>query len=59
MEKHTTIFSQILKLIPKIKFEKLAEYYQAGQALRKMNRWTQFVVMSMGNSRIDLACEIL
>lgn len=47
MEKHTTIFSQILKLIPKVKFERLAEYYQAGQALRKMNRWTQFVVMAM------------
>jgi putative transposase len=48
MEKHTTIFSQILKLVPKLKFEKLAKPYQAGQALRKMTRWTQFVVMAMG-----------
>ena len=47
MKKHTTIFSQILKLVPKTKFEKLADDYQAGQGLRKMTRWTQFVVMAM------------
>src|SRR6185312_3917021 len=48
MENHTTIFSQILKLIPKTTFEKLAKVHQAGQALRKMTRWTQFAVMAMG-----------
>ena len=43
---HNTIFAQILELISRHEFEILAEQYDHGPKLRKMNRWSQFVAMS-------------
>jgi putative transposase len=43
-----TVFSQILKLVPRHEFESLANEHHQGQKLRKMTRWSQFVSMSFG-----------
>lgn len=42
-----TVFSQLLKLVPRHEFEALANKCHAGQKLRRMTRWSQFVAMSM------------
>jgi hypothetical protein len=44
---HNTVFSQLLKLVPRHEFETLANQHHTGQKLRKMTRWSQFVAMSM------------
>jgi len=48
MRDNTTLIKQLLRLVPKITFEKLAKQHHEGQKLRKMNRWTQFVVLMIG-----------
>ena len=47
MSHHNTVFSQLLKLVPRHEFETLAKEHHEGRKLRKMTRWTQFVAMSM------------
>ena len=42
MAHHNTIFSQLMKLVPRHEFEALARKHHHGAKLRKMNRWTQF-----------------
>jgi hypothetical protein len=42
-----TIFSQILKLIPRHEFETLAKQHHSGRAFRTASRWSQFVTLMM------------
>src|SRR5680860_410947 len=42
-----TIFSQILKLIPRHEFETLAKQHHCGRSFRTASRWSQFVTMAM------------
>ena len=42
-----TIFSQILKLIPRHEFETLAKEHHSGRAFRTSSRWSQFVTLGM------------
>ena len=42
-----TIFSQILKLIPRHEFETLANEHHSGRAFRTSSRWSQFVTLGM------------
>ncbi len=43
-----TIFSQILKLVPRHEFETLANIHHSGRSFRTASRWSQFVTMVMG-----------
>ena len=43
---HNTVFSQLLKLVPRHEFEALANRHHEGRKLRKMTRWSQFVAMA-------------
>lgn len=45
---HNTVFSQLLKLIPRHEFETLAKQHHAGRSFRTASRWSQFVSMAMG-----------
>ncbi len=45
---HPTVLAQILKLVPRHEFEKEARLHHKGRKLRKMTRWSQWVVMAMG-----------
>ena len=47
MSHHNTIFSQILKLVPRHEFEALAIQHHKGRKLRKMTRWSQFVALGL------------
>jgi putative transposase len=42
-----TIFSQILKLVPRHEFETLAKQHHSGGAFRTASRWSQFVSLTM------------
>ena len=42
-----TIFSQILKLIPRHEFEALANQHHRGRSFRTASRWSQFVTLAM------------
>jgi len=44
---HNTVFSQLLKLIPRHEFETLANQHHTGRRLRRMSRWSQFVAMTL------------
>ena len=44
---NNTVFAQLMKLVPRHEFEFLAKQHQAGSALRKMTRWSQFVALSL------------
>jgi hypothetical protein len=44
-----TVFGQLLKLVPRHDFDKLAQTHHNGGALRKMSRWSQFVAMAAGH----------
>ena len=48
MSHHNTVFSQLLKLIPRHEFETLAKQHHNGRAFRKASRWSQFVTLAMG-----------
>lgn len=48
MSHHNTVFSQLLKFIPRHEFEALANQHHQGRKLRKMSRWSQFVAMGLG-----------
>ena len=47
MAHHNTVFSQILKLVPRHEFESLARKHHQGRKLRKMTRWSQFVSLGL------------
>jgi len=47
MSHHNTVFSQLLKLIPRHEFETLANQHHSGRSFRTATRWSQFVTMSM------------
>jgi len=44
---NNTVFSQLLKLVPRHEFETLAKQHHEGRRLRKMTRWSQFVAMAL------------
>ena len=48
MSHHNTVFSQLLKLLPRHEFESLAIEHHSGRAFRKASRWSQFVTLTMG-----------
>ena len=41
-----TVFAQLLKLVPRHDFNRLAKSHHCGGELRKMTRWSQFVAMA-------------
>jgi len=45
---HNTVFSQLLKLIPRHEFETLAKQHHRGRSFRTATRWSQLVTMAMG-----------
>jgi len=45
---HNTVFSQLLKLIPRHEFDTLANQHHSGRSFRTASRWSQFVTMAMG-----------
>ena len=47
MAHHNTVFSQILKLVPRHEFEALAKKHHQGRSFRTASRWSQFVCLSM------------
>ena len=47
MAQHNTVFSQLLKLIPRHEFETLANKHHSGRSFRTASRWSQFVTMAM------------
>ena len=58
-----TIFSQLLKLVPRHEFETLAKQHHSGRSFRTASRWAQFVTLMMGqlsgrNSLRDLVDNI-
>ena len=58
-----TIFSQLLKLVPRHEFETLAKQHHTGRSFRTASRWAQFVTLMMGqlsgrNSLRDLVDNI-
>lgn len=42
-----TVFSQLLRLVSRHEFERLASVHHVGQRLRKISRWDQFVSLFM------------
>lgn len=44
---HNTVFSQLLKLVPRHDFEALAKQHHTGRSFRTASRWSQFVSLSM------------
>jgi hypothetical protein len=42
-----TIFSQILKFVPRHEFEALAKQHHSGRSFRTASRWSQFVTLAM------------
>ncbi|MFV1985552.1 MAG: IS4 family transposase [Thiohalomonadales bacterium] len=56
MSHYNTVFSQLLKLIPRHEFETLAKQHHRGRSFRTATRWSQFVTMTMGqiSGRISL-----
>lgn len=56
MAHHNTVFSQLLKLVPRHEFEGLSKRHHSGRSFRTATRWSQFVTMAMGqlSGRISL-----
>ncbi|RJX20410.1 MAG: IS4 family transposase [Desulforudis sp.] len=48
MAYHTTILRQIIEIFPRHEFEAIAKGFHAGQKFRSFNRWSQFMVMLIG-----------
>lgn len=44
----STVFSQVIKLIPRRDFEKLVEKHQADRSIRRFDSWTWFGVLLFG-----------
>ena len=47
MSHYNTVFSQLLKLIPRHEFETLAKRHHSGRSFRTASRWSQFVTLAM------------
>ncbi len=47
MAHHNTVFSQLLKFIPRHEFETLANRHHSGRSFRSASRWSQFVSMAL------------
>ena len=47
MAHHNTVFSQLLRFIPRHEFETLAKQHHSGRCFRTALRWSQFVTMAM------------
>ena len=47
MAHNNTVFSQLLKLIPRHEFESLAKQHHSGRSFRTASRWSQFVTLMM------------
>lgn len=47
MAHHSTVLSQILRILPRHEFENLARRHHRGRQLRRMSRWNQFVALAM------------
>lgn len=47
MAHHSTVFSQLLQLLPRHEFETLARRHHRGRKLRRMSRWSQFLALAM------------
>lgn len=56
MSHHHTVFSQLLKLLPRHEFETLAKQHHSGRSFRTATRWSQLVTMVMAqlSGRISL-----
>lgn len=48
MGTHSTVFGQVLKLVPRYDFDNLAKAHHEGRKLRSMTRWNQFCALSLG-----------
>ncbi|MDH4254759.1 MAG: IS4 family transposase [Gammaproteobacteria bacterium] len=48
MAHHNTVFAQLLKMVPRHRFDGLAERHHVGRRFRKTSRWSQFVALAMG-----------
>lgn len=48
MSHNNTILTQILKLVPRHEFQKLASEHHSGRKLRKVSRWSQFCALLIG-----------
>lgn len=48
MAHHSTVFAQLLRLVPRHRFETLAEQHHSGRKLRSINRWSQCVALMLG-----------
>ena len=47
MAHFNTVFSQLLKLIPRHEFETLAKQQHSGRSFRSATHWSQFVTMAI------------
>jgi len=47
MSHHNTLFSNILKQVPRHEFESLAKQHHSGRKFRRASRWSQFVALAM------------
>jgi hypothetical protein len=45
---NNTVFSQLLKLLPRHEFESLSKQRHSGRSFRTATRWSQFITMAMG-----------
>lgn len=56
MAYHSTILSQIVKLVPRLEFERLANQQDGHRRSDALSRWTQFIALSIGHlaSRVSL-----
>jgi len=48
MSHHNIVLSQLLRLVPRHEFERLAEQHDGKRRQGSMKRWTQFVALSVG-----------
>lgn len=48
MAYHNTTLSQILKMVPRLEFEKLGNQHDGRRRSDALSRWSQFVVLSVG-----------
>lgn len=48
MAYHTTIFSQVLKLVPRLEFERLANQQDGRRRSDALTRWSQFIALTVG-----------
>jgi hypothetical protein len=49
MGHHSTVFGQLLRLVPRHEFDALASEHHAGSPLRSMTRFSQFVALATGH----------